>query len=227
MEQSKADLLKLKFLGGDYFDYRSFTMRNPSLQLRLRDISTTGHDAIERIHFHTSDEDGWTPDHLSKFFVTERNFSICSYHYYITADKIYHMVDESVVTPNAAPYNQTSVAFAIDYHASKWTPLNIAPQEILISRAIKLAAYLSLRWNVSPTHIFGHREIPNTGWFFDQSGHKQLRKECPGLLINLDDWRKQVNTQIQSELNSQLGISLAVDGIWGQKSADAFHQFQS
>ena len=199
------------------YDFRNNTLVNPKVQITTRDLLVK---PIKRIVFHCTDSEGWSPERLSTFFVDERGFSICAYHYYVTKDKIYHMVGESVFTPHAAPFNSDSVAFSIDYFASRDERLRIIPQKELMKNAIRTAAYLCLKHKVLPVKgaLVGHRELPGTGFFKGQNDIPILRKTCPGLTIDLDIFRYAVAKLCQQALG------IVSDGIVGPKTKEAFAQ---
>jgi hypothetical protein len=197
-----------------YQDFRPQTMVNPKQKILTRNASTS----IKRLVFHCADEEKWSPDRLSQFFVTERGFPICAYHYYITPEAIFHMVGENVITYHAAPYNSDSVAFSIAFFASRDEKLNVAVNPKLIENATKIATFLCLKYRILPIDgsLVGHRELFGTGWFKDNQDHHVLRKTCPGLTIDLDHFRYQVARECQRILG------VTVDGIIGPKSREVF-----
>ena len=210
------DSLRNKILGDLYHDYRNFTLRNPKISVGTRDTKT-----IRRVIFHCTDAPGWTPERLSRFFIDERGFSICSYHYYVQAEKVYHMVGDSIVTPHAAPYNTSSIAFSIDYYASSYEKLKIPLDQRVYQNAIKTATYLCLLFQIIPNRdsLRGHRELPDTGFFWNKEQDiKILRKTCPGMAIDLDKFRYEVARSMQETMNKIAIKQLAVDGVFGPKS---------
>lgn len=212
-------------------DFRNFTPLNPNLTIRTRDVSQG--NTIKTIVFHCTDAEGWTPMRLAQFFIDERKFPICSYHYYINQEKIFHMVGENIITYHAGIWNSDSVAFSIDFPSSMAEKLKINPDPKLMENAVKMATYLSLKFGVVPSNIKGHRELYLTGWFKNKSGDVELRKTCPGMMINLNEFRYEVTKNIQRTLNF-MAINLqnyfiavpkllAVDGIFGPATAKAFN----
>ena len=63
-------------------DFRSFTLVDPNKPIKTR----VAGEKVKRIVFHCTDANGWTADRLSRFFVEERGFPICGYHYYVRED---------------------------------------------------------------------------------------------------------------------------------------------
>jgi hypothetical protein len=213
-------LEELKFdcrLGDLYFDYRSMTMVNPKSKILTRD-TTKG--VIQKVVFHCTDADGWKPERLSQFFVTERRFPVCAYHYYVMDQKVYHMVGENIITYHAAPYNSNGVAFSIDYFPSRDEASNIKIHPDVYENGLRTATFLCLKFKVLPIEgcLVGHRELFGTGWLKSKTGDHILRKTCPGLAINLYSFRQEVTRRCQEILG------LTVDGIVGPKTKQAFLQ---
>ena len=218
------DQLRNHFLVESGFeDFRSQTIVDPKQKIITRDSSK----CIKEIVFHCADEEGWSPLRLSQFFVYERKFPICAYHYYVTDTNVWHMVGENILTYHAAPYNSDSVAFSIDYFATRDDKLNIAIKPALMENAIRTAAFLCMKFRVLPKDLHGHRELWQTGWIGkDAQDHPILRKTCPGLAIDLDQFRLEVGRRIQNAINQLYGSEikglLAVDGIVGPKTIAAY-----
>lgn len=210
------------FLSEVYSDYREKTVVDPKQRIVTRDAS----NSIKMIVFHCADEEGWSPDRLSNFFVYERKFPICAYHYYVTGNKVWHMVGENILTYHAAPYNKDSVAFSIEYFASRDDKLNMKLRPELYENAIRTAAFLCMKFKVLPIKgkLVGHRELFGTGWVKDKNDQPILRKTCPGLAVDLDTFRYEVAKRIQNALN-HFGATpaLAVDGVFGPKTIQVFN----
>ena len=224
-------LLREHLFGDKYFDFRSQTLVEPHQKLLLREANANN---ITRIVMHCTDAPSWSPTRLSDFFVNERKFPICAYHYYVMADKVYQMVGENVITYHAAPYNTHSVCFSIDFFASNYEPRQIGVLPDVYTNALVTATYLCLKFKVQPKDLFGHRELRFTGWNWATPANKNkvLRKICPGLTIDLDIFRYKVSRMIQEELNRCIGEvhqggfdQLTVDGIFGPKTIKVFDRF--
>ena len=209
---SEREILNYLF-GDSYIDYRNFTRVNPHkiIPLRIASVST-----IKRIVFHCTDAESWSADRLSGFFIDEKNYPICGYHYYIS-ENVYHMVGDNIITYHAAPFNKSSVSFSIDYPASRYDALNIKPKIEIMNKAKNLAAFLALKYRIHPDMIVGHRELPFTGFTIRQD-HRVLRKTCPGMLIDLKHFRYDVTKSIQDVINQFGGQKIAVDGVFGPKT---------
>jgi hypothetical protein len=199
-----------------YVDFRKNTTRDPNQEVKVRN----GRPTI--VVFHCTDAEGWSPDRLARFFVDEKGWPICGYHFYVTADNIYHMVDESLVTFHAAPFNTRGVAFSIDYYATRDERLDIPVDKELLDNAIDLAAGLCIKYNIPPIKgkLVGHRELQFTGWF-KKGDNIILRKTCPGMAIHLNKFRYDVCKRIQLRCNQIMpSLDLIEDGIYGPQTAN-------
>lgn len=222
MELRESEL-RQHLIGDFYYDYRNDTIVNHNF------IPKSRKEPINRVVFHCTDAPHWSPERLSAFFIQERGFSICSYHYYVTADKIYHMVGDSVITPHASPFNSTSVAFSIDYYPTRDEKNNIPLSKEIYQNTLNTATYLCIKHKVEPKKaipsyqgLVGHRELPFTGFAKDKQDNIILRKTCPGLAIDLNAFRYNVARKIQNELNAN-GSKLAIDGIFGPVTRKVFN----
>lgn len=221
---TESQLLK-DTLGDIYSDYRHLTRVDASNPPKTRLAS----NKVERVVFHCTDAPHWSPERLSEFFVSERKFPICGYHYYVMADHVYQMVGENIITFHAAPFNTKSVAFSIDFFPTQYEPNNIKVNPDVFSNAHLIAAVLCLKYQITPDKngLVGHRELPGTGWFKDAQDMVHLRKECPGLSINLDQFRFDVGRLMQTTMNKYLqpNDQLVADGIYGPKSIATLNTF--
>lgn len=200
-------------------DFRSFTLVDPNKPIKTR----VAGEKVKRIVFHCTDANGWTADRLSRFFVEERGFPICGYHYYIREDGVYHMVGDNIISYHAAGYNSTSIGFSIDYNPTLADRLNQDVHPIIFDTAQWLAAWLCLKFKIAPIkgNLVGHRELFGTGWIKDKQDKPSLRKTCPGLRINLNAFRYNVARRVQEYIKINENPDLVVDGVWGPKSQTA------
>ncbi|MCC7431651.1 N-acetylmuramoyl-L-alanine amidase [bacterium] len=116
-----------------------------------------------------------------------------TYTYFIEKNgTVYKCLDFDVKSWHVGKWNASSLGFCIAYNGNP----KIKPKKIQIQKAIELAAYLCLKLGIEPKNVLGHRELEETGFRF-VNGEKILRKECPGLAINLDDFRENVFSLIK------------------------------
>lgn len=190
---------------------------------------------INKIVVHCTDRD-WTLVRLAMYDITpyyiyngekvynhidKTGLPAITYHDVIMSDgKPYHTLDYEEISMHAGGYNTGSIAVALMYKV-------IAPPS---SKAIKsLQCHLGklcLELNLTPDRVFGHRELKGTGWFFDKSGSKRLRKSCPGKYVDLDLLRTNVAKYMQLVLTMKNLYTGKIDGDFGPKSQAAFKQYK-
>jgi len=210
--------------------------RHPTKKYKTRLISK-----IDTIIIHCSDHATATPEDIARWDITptyealgkvyKNNLSDTgapgmTYHDFVYANgDAAHCQDYNVVTWHAAGHNTRSLSVCIQYRA---TGNKKPPTKKCLSKLVRLLTFQCLYLGILPVlgKTKGHRECKGTGFIFDTTGKKKLRKTCPGLLVDLDDMRKQVATRLQKKLQSE-GIYLgAIDGLFGKKSKAALKQFQ-
>lgn len=165
------------------------------------------------------------PNHISK-----TGCPSITYHYMIESNgTINRTAPDEWELWHAGNHNPTTLAVALVY---KTDPLFEAGKKAQPdpSKVPSISAMGSLRdllvklckdLEISPPSIQGHRELFGTGWIFVKE-HKQLRKTCPGMAVNLDKLRSDVALALQTEMK-ELGLyNSKLDGIWGPKSENGF-----
>lgn len=215
----------------DYSASTPYNVNTFKLAKFIRDASSgagTRHANIKRLVLHCTDAHDWSPERLGSFFVFERNFPICGYHYYVREEAVYRMVSENVITYHCAPYNTSSIGVAIDYNATKDEQLRVPLNQTIYDNAVMVFVYLCFALGIEPVEkglvgqIVGHRELPITGWFMGADNAKHLRKTCPGMAINMNKFRFDVTRGIQKAMNNYLSVNLVVDGVFGPKTQHMF-----
>ena len=190
-------------------DFRSFTLVNPKKKVPFRDV-TSG--VIDMIVVHCTDATNWSPEQLGNFFVQERGFPICGYHYYVRSEAVYQMTGENVLGYHAAGYNTRSIGISMDFAPTKMEPLNIAIDPIVFENCQKMVTYLALKYRVPPKMVKFHRELFGTGWIRDKNDKPALRKTCPGMSLDPDVFRYSIARRMQTAWNLP---GVAVDGLFG------------
>ena len=205
----------VNILDKELVDLRATNKINSSMK-----ILTRTSDKIKRIVFHCTDADGWSPERLNRFFLEERKFPTCGYHYYVTKDIVYQMVSPLVIAYHASGHNSDSVSFSIDFPASYYEKNKIPLNPELYLMAINVCSHLCLEHKIYPTKdtVLGHRELFGSGFLWANADHtkRELMKTCPGLTINLDDFRVAVIKRLQKH------FGILEDGIFGPKTKQAF-----
>lgn len=202
---------------------------HPKKKPKVRKLSD-----IKKIVVHTTDWD-IQPLELAKYdlgpnHIDSTGCPSITYHYYIgKSGEVCRTADEAWVTWHAAMHNGNSVAICLAYKTdpvfesgkSKIPAPGKVPTPEMTKSLLSLLAHLCKKLKVSPLEIWGHRELSGTG-FILVKGHKQLRKTCPGMSIDLDALRNAVVIQLQQEMKDKGLYAGKVDGDWGPKSQAAF-----
>lgn len=180
-----------------------------------------------------------TPEALARYDIGKNHISstgcpTITYHYLINQDgTVAKTVNHETVTWHAGGYNTESLAISLVYKTdpvfesgkSKIAQPGYLPTSTALTSLLELLSDLCLELNLLPTQVLGHRELIGTGFILFK-GHKQLRKTCPGMSINLDQLRLDVAKKMQSTL-SGLGIYTGIlDGVFGKKSIEALKEYQ-
>lgn len=190
--------------------------------------------SINRLVVHCTD---WeiTPQELVKYDLGPNHISATgcpsiTYHYFIERDgTVNRTAPPEWITWHAGNYNSRSLAITLayktdpDYESGKNhipDPARI-PTPSMMQSLYQLLAQLCKSFAINPTMISGHRELFGTGWFFVKE-HKQLRKTCPGMYVDLDLLRKNVALLLQAEMITAKLYTGKLDGIWGPLSEAAF-----
>jgi N-acetyl-anhydromuramyl-L-alanine amidase AmpD len=204
---------------------------HPTKKPKVRKLST-----IKKIVVHTTD---WNiePLELAKYDIGPNHIDstgcpTATYHYYISkTGEVSRLVPEEFITWHAAMHNGNSLAICLAYKTdpafesgkTKIASLDKLPTAEMLSSLSRLLVHLCKEFKISPKEIWGHRELLGTG-FIISKGHKQLRKTCPGMSIDLDLLRKDTILVIQSEMASLGLYSGNIDGLWGPKSEASFQE---
>ena len=80
-----------------------------------------------------------------------------------------------------------------------------------------------LTYKLNPeTQIVGHRELP-AYFVLLGNGSKKYRKTCPGMLVDMDEFRTRVSKGLQLFLKSFMLYEGEIDGMFGAKSIQALY----
>lgn len=202
---------------------------HPTKKIPKRSLSD-----IKKLVVHCTD---WeiTPQELVKYDLGPNHISstgcpTITYHYFIARDgTVNRTALPEWITWHAGNYNNSSLAITLAYKTDALfeqgkkvipNPNNI-PTIQMMESLHPLLALLCKTYGVIPPNIQGHRELFGTGWIFVKE-HKQLRKSCPGMAVDLDLMRKNVALILQKEMIDAKLYSGKLDGIWGPVSDRAF-----
>lgn len=179
-------------------DIRDRLPINPNLRARIR---RPNH--IDRLVLHCTDAPPtWGamacatydvhPNHISA-----RGCPTITYTYFVNADGLVQKcLSHDVVSWHAGDWNFRGLGVVLAYRATG----NAAPPPTAqLEAAAELFARLCDNLGLLPVpNVVGHRELKGTGYVIDAHGQVKLRKECPGLKVNLDEFRQETARRLTS-----------------------------
>jgi N-acetyl-anhydromuramyl-L-alanine amidase AmpD len=179
-------------------DIRDRLPINPRLQPRLRRPSD-----IDRLVLHCTDAaPDWGAMECARYDIGPNHISsqgcpTITYTYFVNADgRVQQCLSHTVVSWHVGDWNYRSLGIVLAYRA---TGNSAPPPAVQLQAAAELFARLCQTLNLKPNgNVVGHRELPGTGYHLDAQGRKILRKECPGLLVDLDEFRRETARRLQN-----------------------------
>lgn len=183
-------------------DVRSRLPINPRLTPRIRRPSD-----IDRLVLHCTDAPPtWNVFKCAEYDVHPNHISAkgcptITYTYFVNADgSVQKCLSHDVVSWHAGEWNTRGLGVVLAYRA---TGNSAPPPRDQLEAASELFARLCATFGLqAPANVVGHRELLNTGYTLDANGRKHLRKECPGMLIDLDEFRQEIGRRAAGLANS-------------------------
>lgn len=185
---------------------------------RTRELSK-----ITGIVLHCTDGAFDTPQSVAQYHtspcnhISAKGCPAIAYTLFITRDgQAFQTLDlEEVGWHAGASWNGHLMGVAMAYKASGAME---PPPEVQMTATVEAVAHTCLHLGILPGSVVGHRELFGTGWGL-RGGRKYLMKECPGMLVNLDKFRKDVTMKIQEELG------IVIDGVFGPETKEAMELY--
>ena len=110
-----------------------------------------------------------------------------AYAYFVEEDGLaYRCLAHDVRSWHVGPWNGRSIGVCMAYQACCDPP----PREQL-ETAVEMCASLAIELGLGADRVLGHRELEGTGYVVED-GVTVLRKECPGLAVDMDAFRERV-----------------------------------
>lgn len=123
-----------------------------------------------------------------------------TYHAFVDQEgDLFQAQDFTTVSWHAAGHNTDSVGVCIQYRA---TGNSQPPPEVQLKAAIDYIAHVNIHFGIPANQTFGHRELLGTGYNL-ADGKKVLRKECPGIKIDLDRFREDLDVRMRALLKEK------------------------
>ncbi len=110
-----------------------------------------------------------------------------AYAYFVEPDGIlYRCLPHETRAWHVGPWNDRAIGVCLGYEATE-----IPPPDEQLEAAAALCAQLVLDLGLDERRVLGHRELEGTGSVASE-GHMVQRKECPGMSIEMDRFRRMV-----------------------------------
>ena len=157
-----------------------------------RDPETRDIALIDTIVLHCTAMPGWNVWETARYHtgpnhICDDGCPTIAYAYFIEPDGLlYRCLDGGVRSWHVGPWNDRSIGVCMAYEGSD-TP----PPEIQLTVASEMCAALALEYGLQADRVLGHRELEGTGYVVED-GHEVQRKECPGLAVDMDEFRRHV-----------------------------------
>jgi len=123
-----------------------------------------------------------------------------TYHAFVDSEgDLFQTQDFKTVSWHASGHNTDSVGVCIQYRA---TGNDQPPPEDQLEAAIDYIAHVNVHFGIPSDQTFGHRELLGTGYNL-VDGKRVLRKECPGMKVDMDKFRKDLDTKMKTLLKEK------------------------
>ncbi len=115
-----------------------------------------------------------------------------AYAYFVESDGlVYRCLAHDVRSWHAGPWNDRGIGVCLAYDAG-----DAPPPDCQLQAAAELCARLVGELGLEPSRVLGHRELEGSGYTVEK-GRIVMRKECPGLAIDLDSFRRRVEEALK------------------------------
>jgi hypothetical protein len=147
---------------------------------------------IDTVVLHCTAMPRWNVWDVARYHVGPNHISpdgcpTIGYAYFVEPDGLmYACLSHDVRAWHVGPWNERSIGVCLAYDAGP-----AAPPERQLVAAAELCAMLAGELHLVADRVLGHRELEGTGYTVE-NGNVVLRKECPGLAIDMDRFRRMV-----------------------------------
>jgi N-acetyl-anhydromuramyl-L-alanine amidase AmpD len=151
---------------------------------------------IDRLVLHCTDASpSWGAIECTRYDINPNHISATgcptiTYTYFVNADGfVQKCLSHDVVSWHAGDWNIRSMGVVLAYRV---TGNPSPPPAVQLEAAAELFARLCQTFNLKPElNVVGHRELAGTGYTVDAQGRLIYRKECPGLKVDLNEFRQE------------------------------------
>ncbi|MCK4680851.1 N-acetylmuramoyl-L-alanine amidase [bacterium] len=147
----------------------------------LHCTAMAGWNVWETARYHTG------PNHIS-----DEGCPTIAYAYFVEPDGLLlECIGKDVRGWHVGPWNDRAIGVCMAYEAGEEPP-----PRVQLETAAEMCAALAAELGLPPDRVRGHRELEGTG-FVVEDGEKVRRKECPGLAIDMDEFRGMVASAME------------------------------
>lgn len=149
-------------------------------------------DGIDTVVLHCTAMSGWNVWETARYHtgpnhICETGCPTIAYAYFIEPDGLmYRCLPPGIRSWYVGPWNDRSIGVCMAYDAC-----DEPPPRGQLRAAAELCARLVRELGLTPDRVLGHRELEGTGYVIE-NGECVQRKECPGLAVDMDDFRSSV-----------------------------------
>ena len=187
---------------------------------------------IERIVVHNSESHS-SLKAIARYHVSPGNHISAkgcpqiTYHGAVELDGVVKKTLEyNVISWHAGVWNPSSLGICMLYKSTDGKGNTIlGPADIQLQNTMEYCARLCLRFKLHPSKVVGHREMKWTGWIPVGKGSRKYRKQCPGKLVDMNEFRHGVAISMQSEMRQKRFYTGLVDGRFGPQSKKALEHY--
>lgn len=152
---------------------------------------------IDTVVLHCTAMPGWNVWETARYHTGPNHISAdgcptIAYAYFVEPDGlIYRCLDDATRAWHVGEWNDRAIGVCMAYEACDDPP----PDEQLTA-AVDVCAALVRRLGLRAERVLGHRELEGTG-FVVESGKPVLVKECPGRVVDMDEFRRHVAAAVE------------------------------
>jgi hypothetical protein len=153
--------------------------------------------AVDTVVLHCTAMPGWNVWDTARYHtgpnhIDDAGCPTIAYAYFVEADGLaYRCLPDDVRAWHVGPWNDRSIGVCLAYEGDAE-----APGRRQLDVAVAICAHLAARFGLSAERVMGHRELEGTG-YVEEGGERLLRKECPGMAIDMDAVRERVRTLLE------------------------------
>lgn len=152
---------------------------------------------IDTIVLHCTAMPGWNVWDTARYHTGPNH--ICAggcptiaYAYFVEEDGLlYRCLPHGVRSWHVGPWNDRAIGVCMAYEAGEEPP-----PRVQLEAAAEMCAALAAELGLPPDRVLGHRELLGTGYVLED-GKSVQRKECPGLVVDMDEFRQTVASAME------------------------------